>query len=64
MAWRSSGMIGRGGDEPAATQVCQGRVHGAFGKPGDIRDRAHTGTDGAPLGSCGRGVKVEINEIR
>lgn len=39
-------------------------MNGAFRKPGDVRDRAHTGTDGAPLGSCGLAVKVEINEIR
>jgi len=40
------------------------RVNGAFGKPGDVRDRAHTSADGAPFGSCGLGVKVQINEIR
>ena len=39
-------------------------MNGAFRKPGDVRDRAHTGTDGAPFGSCGLGVKVQINEIR
>jgi hypothetical protein len=39
-------------------------MNGAFRKPGDVRDSAHTGTDGAPLGSCGLGVKVEINKIR
>ena len=38
-------------------------MNGAFRKPGDVRYRARTGADGAPLGSCGLGVKVQINEI-
>ena len=39
-------------------------MNGAFRKPREVRDRARTGTDGAPFGSCGLGVKVQINEIR
>ena len=42
----------------------ESRMNGAFRKPGDIRDRARTGTDGTPFGSCRLGVKVKINEIR
>jgi len=64
MAWRSSDVIGSRRDELATTQMDNRNLDCTLREPGGVRDRAHTGTDGAPVGSCGLGVKVQINEIR
>ena len=63
MAWGSGGVMRCRPDELAATQVCQCRMGGAFGKPGGIGDRAHTGADRAPFVSCNLAVKMQINQV-
>ena len=64
MAWRSGDVIGCRRDELATTQMDNRNLDCTLRQPGGVRDRAHTGTDGDPFGSCGLGVKVQINEIR
>ena len=57
-------MIGSRRDELSAPQMCERRMHGAFGESGCIGNCAHTGADVAPLVSCGLAVKMQINHKR
>ena len=58
MARCSSDVIGCCRDEFSPPQMCERRMHGAFGESGCVCDRAHTGADGAPFVSCGLAVKM------
>ena len=38
-------------------------MDGAFGKAGCVGDRAHTGADGMPFGSCCLPVEMKIDQV-
>ena len=62
---RSSGnVIGCRRDQLSPPQMYKRSVGGAFGEPGCVRDRPHTGTNGTPFISCGLAVKMQVNHKR
>ena len=63
MTRRSRGVIRCRCDELTSAQVFQSRVGGAFGKPGGIGDRAHTGANRAPFVSSSLGVKMQTHQV-
>jgi hypothetical protein len=62
MARSSSDVIGSRRDELSTPQMCERRVHGAFGESGCVGNCAHTGADMAPFASSGLAIKVQINQ--
>ena len=64
MSRNSGGVIARGDDQLAATQVLERALHGTFGKAGRVSESAQTGGDGFPFVARGLAVEIQINEIR